>query len=145
MPATTAATRAGAIGAAETTVATAAFTTTAAVAAAAFATTAVATATAAFTATAAVAAATTAAVATTAATTVAATATTEATARAGWTGFHGTCFVDDDVASTQRLTVHAVDGSLCICIATHLDKAKAFGATGVALHHDLGREDVTEC
>jgi hypothetical protein len=39
------------------------------------------------------------------------------------------------------LTVHAGDGSLCLGIVAHFDKAKAFGAAGVALHHDFSAGD----
>jgi hypothetical protein len=33
---------------------------------------------------------------------------------------------------------------LCFGIATHFDKTKTFGATGIAFHHDFGAGDATE-
>jgi hypothetical protein len=95
---------------------------------------------------AAVAAATAFTTATAAATTaVTAAATTEAAAAsAGRTSFHRTCFVHNHGTATQRLTVHAVDGSLGISVRAHFHKTKTFGATGVALHHHFGAGDSTE-
>src|SRR5690606_24234038 len=86
------------------------------------------------------AAETTVAATTAAETTAAATATagaTEATS-AGRTGFHWAGFVDHQAAAAKRLTVHAFNGGQGFCIAAHLDKTEAFGAAGVAFHHDLG-------
>src|SRR5665647_2662305 len=112
---------AAAVGAAETAIATAA---TGAAATAAAGTTAVAAAT------------------TAAATTVAATTTAAAEAAAAWrTCLHGTGFVDDNATAAQRLTVHAGDCRLGFGIAAHFDKAKAFGATRVAFHHDFSAGD----
>src|SRR5437867_659387 len=89
------------------------------------------------TATAAVAAATSA--------TAVAAATAAAEAAATWrTCFHRTGFVHDNAAAAQRLAVHAVDSRLGFCIAAHFDKAKAFGATGVAFHHDFSAGDRAE-
>jgi hypothetical protein len=126
------ATGAGAIGAAESAVLATA------TAVAAFATTATeATTTAAATTTVATAAAFT--------TTTATEATTTAAAKAaGGTRFHRTRLVDHNAATAQRLAVHALDGCLGFCIRTHFDKAKTFGTTGVALHHDFGAGDGTE-
>jgi hypothetical protein len=39
------------------------------------------------------------------------------------------------------LAIHTVDSRLGFGIAAHFNKAKAFGATGVAFHHDLGAGD----
>ena len=95
--------------------------------------------------------ATTPAVAATAATTVTAaaafttTAATKATATGtGRTLFHGTCFVDNNTATAQRLAVHAVDGRLSFFISAHFHKAEAFGATCVAFHHDFSAGHGTE-
>jgi len=112
-----AASAAAAVRAAETTVAAAAGRTTTAATAVATATRAIATAA--------------------SATTVAATAAAKA-AGAWRTCLHRTGFIHYHATSAQRLAVHAVDGCLCFCIAGHFDKAKAFGATGVAFHHDFG-------
>jgi hypothetical protein len=35
------------------------------------------------------------------------------------------------------LTIHAIDSRLGFGIAAHFNKAKAFGAACIALHHDL--------
>jgi hypothetical protein len=109
---------------------------TAATTAAAFTTTAASTA-------AAVGATETAAAAFATAAEAAFTATTETTAT-GWTGFHGTRFVDNQATATQRRAVHAFDGSLRFGIAAHFYETKTFGATGVAFHHDLGASHRTE-
>jgi len=53
------------------------------------------------------------------------TATAETTTAWG-TGFHGACFVDHQVATTQRCAVHAGDGSLRFGIAAHFDETKTF-------------------
>jgi hypothetical protein len=39
------------------------------------------------------------------------------------------------------LAIHAADGGLRLSVTAHLDKTKAFGATGVAFHHDFGAGD----
>jgi hypothetical protein len=39
------------------------------------------------------------------------------------------------------LSIHAVDSRLGFSIAAHFNKAKAFGATSIAFHHDLGAGD----
>jgi hypothetical protein len=79
---------------------------------------------------------------TAAATTVAATTTAAAEAAAArGTRFHGTRFVNNNAAAAQRLAVHAGNRGLCFGIAAHFDKAKAFGAAGVAFHHDFGAGD----
>jgi hypothetical protein len=70
-------------------------------------------------------------------TTAVAATTTAKTTCARWAGFHRTGFIHHDAATTQGLTVHALDGGLCFGIAAHFDKTKAFGATGVTLHHDF--------
>jgi hypothetical protein len=127
----TATATAAAVGATETAATTATFTTatTVAAAAATFATaTTVATAAAAFT----------------TATTVAATTTTTETTGAGRTYLHGTRFVDDDVATTQRCAIHAFNSGQCFSIAAHFDETKTFRATRVALHHDFGAGHRTE-
>ena len=110
-------------------------TTTTAVATAAFTTAATATAT--------VAATTTAATATVAATTTTAVATATAAA-ARWARLHGTGFVDDQAATSEWLAIHTADGCLRFRIRRHFHKTKAFGATGVALHHDFGACDGTK-
>ena len=89
----------------------------------------------------ALAATTAAATATVAATTtaaVAAAATAAAAVAAARTVFARTRFVDDDGTAFQRLAVHAVDRGLRLGIRAHLHEAEALGATGVAVHHDLG-------
>ena len=59
------------------------------------------------------------------ATTVAATAATEAAGT--WrTCLHRTGFIHHNATATLRLTVHAVDGRLCFCVASHFNKAEAF-------------------
>ena len=108
-------------------------TTTTAVATAAFTTAATATAT--------VAATTTAA--TVAATTTTTVATTTAAA-ARWARLHGTGFVDDQAATSEWLAIHTADGCLRFRIRRHFHKTKAFGPTGVALHHDFGACDGTK-
>ena len=108
-------------------------TTTTAVATAAFTTAATATATVAATTTAATVAATT--------TTAVATATAAA---ARWARLHGTGFVDDQAATSEGLAIHTADGCLRFRIRRHFHKPKAFGATGVALHHDFGACDGTK-
>ncbi len=116
---------------------------TAVTAAAAFTTTAAATivaAAAAFTATAVTAAAAFTTAAAEAATTAAAASTTAAVgaAEASRTLFTWASFVHDHSATGNRLTIQTVDGGLCFCIRAHFDETKALGATGVAVHHDLG-------
>ena len=37
--------------------------------------------------------------------------------------------------------MHALDCSLCFCIAAHFDKAEALRTAGVTFHHDLGAGD----
>src|SRR5665647_3296482 len=127
----------GLVAAASTTAAATGAATASAAAAVGAAETAIATAATGAAATAAAAAATTAA-----ATTVAATTTAAAEAAAAWrTCLHGTGFVDDNATAAQRLTVHAGDCRLGFGIAAHFDKAKAFGATRVAFHHDFSAGD----
>jgi hypothetical protein len=131
------------IGAAET--ATATFATATAITATAAATAALATTattTAIASATAAVAAATFTTT-TAASAAIAATATTAetATARSGWACFHGTGFVDHHIAATQRLAIHAMDGSLGFFIVAHFHEAEAFGTARVTFHHDFGTGD----
>lgn len=120
---------AAAITAAATTVATAAAGTTTAAAATTVATTA--------------AAATTVAAATT---TFAATATAAATvgaAEASWTLFTRAGFVDNNGATSHRLTVQAIDSRLCFCIRGHFNETETLGATSFTIHHDLGRRHST--
>ena len=93
------------------------------------------------TATAAIGAAATTTAAATAAITTAAAAATTAAAEAARTLFTGAGLVDHDRAAFKGLTVHAIDCGLRFGIGAHFDKAKTFGATGVAIHHDLGRRD----
>jgi hypothetical protein len=121
---------------AATTAAAAAATTTTVGAAATAATTTVGAA-----ATAAAGSATTTTVATTATATVAATAAaaTAATTEAARTLFAGTGFVHDHGTAVDGLTVHAVDGGLSFRVRAHFHEAEALGATGFAVHHDLGR------
>ena len=92
---------------------------------------------------------TAAAVATTTTTVTAAAFTTTATTVATATGtgrtlFHGTCFVHNNTATAQRLAVHAVDGRLSFFVSAHFHKAKAFGATCIAFHHDFSAGHGTE-
>ena len=47
-------------------------------------------------------------------------------------------------ATAQRLAVHAADGRLGFFIRTHFYKAKAFGATCIAFHHDFSAGHGTE-
>jgi len=101
-------------------------------------TTAAATATAAASAAAVTTTAAATTVAAAAATAAASTATKAAAASAGRTSFHGTCFVDDQTAATELLTVHAADSCLRFSVAAHFHKAEAFGTASVTFHHDLG-------
>ena len=96
---------------------------------------------------------TTAATATVATTTAATAATVAATttttvaaaaAAARWARLHGTGFVDDQAATSEWLAIHTADGCLRFRIRRHFHKTKAFGATGVALHHDFGACDGTK-
>ncbi len=97
-------------------------------------------------------AATTAAAATVTATAVTAAAFTAATSTAAavWateasrTLFAWTCFVHDDSAASNGLTVQTVDSGLCFCIGAHFDEAETFGAASVTIHHDLGRAHAAE-
>lgn len=63
---------------------------------------------------------------------------------AGRTGFHRASNVDGQVTTTHILAMHGLDSRLGFRAARHLDKAKAFRATCVALHHDLGRLDLAK-
>ncbi len=112
----------------------------AAAVAAAVATATAVTAAAAFTTTAATTVAATAAAFTATAVTAAAasTATAVGAAEASRTLFTWASFVHDHSATGNRLTIQTVDGGLCFCIRAHFDETKALGATGVAVHHDLG-------
>jgi hypothetical protein len=124
---------AAAVATATAVTAAAAFTTTAT------ATTVAATAAAAFTATAVTAAAAFTTAAAEAATTAAASTTAAVgAAEASRTLFTWASFVHDHSATGNRLTIQTVDGGLCFCIRAHFDETKALGATGVAVHHDLG-------
>ena len=89
------------------------------------------------------AAATTVAAATT---TFAATATAAATvgaAEASWTLFTRAGFVDNNGATSHRLTVQAIDSRLCFCIRGHFNETETLGATSFTIHHDLGRRHST--
>jgi hypothetical protein len=107
-----------------------------------------ATASAATTTTAAEAAATTTAAATEAAATAAA---TEATATAAatkattatTTGLTRTRLVDDQGATAELLTIHAIDRGIRLGIVGHFDKAEAAGAAGLTIHHDGRGSDFT--
>jgi hypothetical protein len=66
------------------------------------------------------------------------TASAPEAAGAWWTRLYRAGIVHGDAAPARRLSVHAVDRRLRLGVAAHLDKAKAFGAARVALHHDLG-------
>ena len=123
---------AAAITAAATTVATAAAGTTTAAAATTVATTAAAAATT-------VAAATT----TFAATATATAAATVGAAEASWTLFTRAGFVDNNGATSHRLTVQAIDSRLCFCIRGHFNETETLGATSFTIHHDLGRRHST--
>jgi hypothetical protein len=74
------------------------------------------------------------------ATTTAATETT-ATGRAG---FHGASDVDGQVTTRHVFAMQALDGGFGFSWAGHFDKAKSFGAAGVALHHDFGGLNLTK-
>ena len=106
------------------------------------ATAAVAAAAAAFTTTA--TATTTVAAATTAVSTTTSAAAITAATTAGWASFHGTGFVHHQSAAAMLLTVEARNSCLCFGVAAHFYESKAFGATGVALHHDFGAGDVAK-
>ena len=111
---------------------------TAATAAATAATAAVTTAAACATTKAAATATATAAVATTACAAAEAAAT-------GRTWLHGPGFVDHQATTTELLTIHFIDGGLRFGVASHFHKAKTFGATGIAFHHDFCAGDVAVC
>ena len=130
-----------AVGAAEATVTTA--TTVAAIATAAA--TAV-TPTAAFAATTVAATFTTATAVTAAAAFTAATSTAAAVwaTEASRTLFAWTCFVHNDSAASNGLTVQTVDSGLCFCIGAHFDEAETFGAASVTIHHDLSGAHAAE-
>src|SRR5690606_3174848 len=82
-----------------------------------------------------IAAAVTAIIAATAiATFVAEAATIAACTWRAW--LHGTSFIDDQAATTQWLTIHSLNGGLCLCFTGHFYETKAFGATCVTFHHD---------
>ena len=136
---TTAAAVAAAATAAATSAAAAATTVGAATTAAA--TTAAATAVGAATTAATATAVTTTAAAAVAATTTATGTTAAAATKAARTLFARTCFIDNDGAAFQSLTIHAVDGGLRFCVRPHLDKAEAFGTTSVPVHHHFCRCD----
>jgi len=90
-------------------------------------------------------AAATAAATATAVTAAAATcAAAEATAT-GRTWLHGPRFVDHQATTAELLTIHFVDGGLRFGVASHFHKAKTFGATGIAFHHDFCAGDVAVC
>lgn len=85
-------------------------------------------------------------------TTVAATTTTAAvstatvtTTTARWASFHGAGFIHHQSAAAMLLTVKARNSCLRFGVAAHFYESKAFGATGVALHHDFGARDVAKC
>ncbi len=88
-------------------------------------------------------AATTAAVAATAGATTAVAAAAGATAttaaEAAWALFTRTSLVHHDRTAFERLPIHAIDRRLRFSIGAHFDETEAFGATGVAIHHDFGR------
>jgi hypothetical protein len=80
-----------------------------------------------------------------AATAVAATTTAvTATAFAWRTLLSWASFVDHHGAATQILTMHTGNGCLCLRVVAHFHKAKAFGATGIALHHHASAFDFTK-
>ena len=51
-------------------------------------------------------------------------------------GFTRSCFVDSQNAAIVFLAVQSVDGSLCFCVISHLDKAEALAALGFTIHDD---------
>ena len=59
-------------------------------------------------------------------------------------GLHRTSLIDHQAATAQRLAIHALNGGLCFCVAAHFHKAEAFGAAGVAFHHDASTCDSSE-
>ena len=80
------------------------------------------------------------------ATAKAATASTTAeAARAGRTWFHRTGFVHYQATAAKLLTVHGVDGGLCLSVTAHFHKAEAFGTASVTFHHDFGAGNGTVC
>jgi hypothetical protein len=92
-------------------------------------------------ATAAFATAATTTVATSTAAVTTATATTTEAASTGRARFHGARFIDHNIAAAERLVVQASNGCLGLGVVAHFDKAKAFGSTGFAVHHDFGTDD----
>jgi len=84
------------------------------------------------------------AVTTTTAAAVAAATTTTAAKIARGARFHGTRFVDDQVAPAHRLAVNPGDGGLRLGIASHFHETETFGTSAVTLHHDLGAGDRAE-
>jgi hypothetical protein len=76
---------------------------------------------------------------TAAATAVTTTTTTVAAAASAWgASFHGASDVDCEVTAADVLAVQASDSGLCFISTAHFHEAEAFGAAGVALHHDFG-------
>ena len=55
--------------------------------------------------------------------------------------FTGACQVDGDGAAIHRHAVQRANSRLAGVGRGHFDKAEAFGAAAVAVHHDLGRGD----
>lgn len=83
----------------------------------------------------------TAKLATSATTTAEFTASTATTAAR--TLFAGTCNVDSDGATAQLRAVHGGNGFLRFFFGAHGDEAKATGALGGPIHHEVGFSDCT--
>ena len=85
------------------------------------------------------------AAATAAVSTATVTTATVTTTTARWASFHGAGFIHHQSAAAMLLTVKARNSCLRFGVAAHFYESKAFGATGVALHHDFGARDVAKC
>mgnify|MGYP007038404702 CR=1 FL=1 len=52
--------------------------------------------------------------------------------------------VHHDRATADRHAIQACDSGLGFLSAGHFDKGKTFGAAGVAVHHDFGRQNAAK-
>lgn len=62
---------------------------------------------------------------------------------AGRPGLARTGFVDADCATIQWVFIEGLNRLLPLIGVGHLDKSKAFGATGFPIHDDVGAQDLT--